>query len=78
MAMATITLDRNDLGLNPQDGLTQRMESYAHTAEFLDDETDNSENLIIDEVRDSSEARTLARNYQRILEEITRQLEMPA
>jgi hypothetical protein len=76
MAMATITLDRNDLG-QILDGLTQRMESYDHTAEFLDDENQNLDGFLIEEVRDSAEARNLARHYRRIIEDITRQLPKP-
>ena len=73
MPKATITLDRNDLG-QILDGLTQRMESFDHTAAFLDDEDPNLEGDIIEEVRDAAEARTLAAHYRRIIDEITRQL----
>jgi hypothetical protein len=73
MPMATITLDRNDLG-QILDGLTQRMESYDHTAAFLDDKDPNLEGRIIEEVRDAAEARSLAATYRRIINEISRQL----
>ncbi len=73
MENATITLNRNDLG-QIIDGLTARVESYDHTAEFLDDETENLEGFIIEEVRDADEARNLAANYKRLIEEINRQL----
>jgi hypothetical protein len=76
MAKATITLARNDLD-QIIDGLTQRMESYERTAEFLDDESHNLEGFLIEEVRDSTEARTLTSHYRRIIEEITRQLTHP-
>jgi hypothetical protein len=73
MPKATITLDRNDLG-QILDGLTLRMESYDHTAAFLDDEDPNLEGWIIEEVRDAAEARSIAAHYQQIIDDISRQL----
>jgi len=74
MTTVNISLERNDIG-QIIDGLTVRMESYEFTARFLDDEELNLDHLLIEDVRDSDEARELAGYYRRIIETISRQIE---
>jgi hypothetical protein len=74
MTKVSVALERNEFG-QIVDGLTQRMESYEFTARFLDDEELNLDHLLIEEVRDSEEARNIARLYKRIIDEIVKQIE---
>ena len=74
MDIVSIALNHNDLG-QIVDGLTERMEAYEFTARVLDDEEPNLDHFLIEEVRDSDEARSIAAFYRRIIYEIGKQIE---
>ncbi len=73
MAKVAIALDREDFQQIIGE-LSFKIGLYTHTAKFLEDEDNNFEGSLIEDVRDSDEARTIAGNYERIIREITRQI----
>lgn len=68
-----IVLSRNDLG-QMLDGLRCRAEAWCNTADYLETGRSSDSFFICEECSDSEEARSIARDYERIIAEIESQI----
>ena len=68
----TINFERNDLG-QVIDALHCRLEAYENTALYLDQLYTGDEVFLIEEVNSSNEAREIAANYRRIINDLKSQ-----